>query len=84
MNDLPTSQQLPTSDATPGRDTGVLGRNWQSLLEAAEKEVSRSFLCLVRRESVSHASLTVCLSRGAECVVVSMCGCACVVAYVWF
>ena len=32
----------------------------------------------------SHASRTVCLSRGAECVVVSMCGCACVVAYVWF
>ena len=35
-------------------------------------------------ESVSHASRTVCLSRGAECVVLSMCGCACVVAYVWF
>ena len=33
----------------------------------------------VRRESVSHASQTVCLSRGAECVVVRMCGCACVV-----
>ena len=35
-------------------------------------------------ESVSHASRTICLSRGAECVVVSMCGFACVVAYVWF
>ena len=41
-------------------------------------------MSVVRRESVSHASRTVCLSRQAECVVVSMCGCACVVAYVWF
>ena len=39
---------------------------------------------VVRRESVSRASRTVCLSRGADCVVVSMCGCACVVVYVWF
>ena len=38
----------------------------------------------VRRESVSHASRTVCVFRGAECVVVRICGCVCVVAYVVF
>ena len=49
-------------------------------------EGGKSFIpvSVVRRESVGHGSRTVCLSRGAECVVVSMCGCACVVAYVWF
>ena len=59
-----------------------LGQECRRLLEAAEK----SFIPVsgVRRESVSHASRTVCLSRGVECVVVRMCGGACVVAYVWF
>ena len=38
---------------------------------------------VVRHESVSHGSRTVCLSRGAECVVVRMCGCACVVVCVF-
>ena len=36
----------------------------------------------VRRESVGHASRTVCVFRGAECVVVRICGCVCVVVYV--
>ena len=47
---------------------------------------SKSFIpvSVARRESVSHASRTVCLSRGAECVVVRTCGCACVVVHVWF
>ena len=41
-------------------------------------------MSVVCRESVSHASGTVCLFCGAECVVVSMCGGACVIVYVWF
>ena len=45
-------------------------------------------MSVVRRESVSHASRTVCLFRGAECIVVlrgcvamwlCICGCMCVV-----
>ena len=62
-----------------------LGQECHRLLEAAEKTVSHSFLCLgFRREPVSHASRTV-VFRRAECVVVGedvwlcMCGCVYVV-----
>ena len=56
-----------------------LGQEWHRLLEAAEKTKSSIPLSVVRRESVGHASRTVCLSRGAECVVERICGCVCVV-----
>ena len=68
------------------RNTGVSGRSWRRLLEAAEIEDSKSFIpvSVVGREPVSHASRTVVI-RGAECVIVGedvwlfMCGCVCVV-----
>ena len=62
-----------------------LGQEYRRLLEAAEKEVSRSFLCLwfVVSQSVMPVELFVYLAE-REYVVVSMRGCACVVAYVWF
>ena len=49
------------------------------------REDSKSFIpvSVVRRESVSHASRTVCVFRGAECVVMRICGCVCVIVYVY-
>ena len=54
------------------------------MLEAAEKTVSFIPVSGVRRESVSYDSQTVCVFRGAQCVVVRICGCVCVIVYVCF
>ena len=61
-----------------------LGQECRRLLEAAEKG-GKSFIPVseVRRESVSHASRTVCVFRGAECVVVRICGCVCAIVYAY-
>ena len=64
------------------------GQERRLLVEAAEKTVSRSFLCLwfVVSQSVI-VSRTACLFRGAEGVVVwraRKCDCVYVVVYVWF
>ena len=57
---------------------------WRCLLEAAEKTVSRSFLSVVCRESVSHASRTVVFLRSRmRCCVERMCVCVCVLVSVW-
>ena len=64
-----------------------LGQERRRLLEAAEKTVSRSFIVFwLRRESVSHASGTVVYFADPRmrCRVERMCGCVCVVVYVWF
>ena len=63
-----------------------LGHEWHRLLKAAEKMVSRSFLCLgfVVSQSVMLVEL-LCVSRSRmHCCVERMCGCVCVVVYVWF
>ena len=65
------------------RNTGVSGRSWRRLLEAAEKTVSRSFLCLWFVVSQSVTLVERLFFRGAECVVVWrgcvwLCMCACV------
>ena len=62
------------------------GQERRRLLEAAEKTVSRSFLCLgfVMSQSVI-VSRTVVVPRSRMCCLLErMCGCVCVVAYVFF
>ena len=62
-----------------------LGQEWRLLLEAAEKTVSRSFLCL--GFTVSQSVMLVERLFFAERNALSlerMCGCVCVVVYVWF
>ena len=65
---------------TPVSRAGVSSLLWSCW------EDGKSFIPVsgVRRESVSHTSGTVCVFRAAECVVVRICGCVCVVASVWF
>ena len=45
------------------------------------REGGKSFISVsgVRRESVGHASRTVCVFCRADCIVVRICGCICVV-----
>ena len=50
------------------------------------REEGKSFIpvSVVRRESVGHASRTVVFSRSRmRCCVERMCGCVCVLVYVW-
>ena len=58
-----------------------LGQAWRYLLEAAEKTVSRSFLCLWFVVSQSVMLVERLFFRGAECVLcgedVWLCMCAC-------
>ena len=61
-----------------------LGQEWRRLLEAAEKEVSRSFQCLgfiVSQSVMLVERLFVSRSR-MRCRVERMCGCVCVTVYV--
>ena len=57
-----------------------LGQEWRRLLEAAEKTVSRSFLCLWFVVSQSVMLVERLFFRGAECVVVWK---GCVDVHVW-
>ena len=58
---------------------------WRRLLEAAEKEVSRSFLCLwfVVSQSVMLVERLFFSRSRMRCCVERMCGCVCVLVYVW-
>ena len=62
------------------RNTGVSGRSWRHLLEAAEKTVSRSFLCLwfVVSQSVMLVERLFFAEQNALSLE-RMCGCVCVV-----
>ena len=61
------------------------GQEWRRLLEAAEKTVSRSFLCLgfVVSQSVMLVERLFFAEQNAL-LLERMCGCVCVVVYVWF
>ena len=63
-----------------------LGQEWRRLLEAAEKTVILLFLCLglVVSQSVMLVERLFVLRSGMRCFVERMCGCVCVVVYVWF
>ena len=62
-----------------------MSRAGVSSLVGGCEEGGKSFIpvSVVRRDSVSHASRTVCVFRGAECVVVRICRCVCVIVYVF-
>ena len=62
-----------------------LGQEWRRLLEAAEKTVSRSFLCLgfVMSQSVMLVERLFFAEQNALSLE-RMCGCVCVVVYVGF
>ena len=66
--------ETPVSRAGVSSRVGSCGEGGKSFIPVS----------VIRRESVGHASRTVCVFRGAECVVVRIGGCECVVAYVWF
>ena len=63
-----------------------LGQECRRLLEAAEKTVSRSFLCLwfVVCQSVMPVELFVYLAEQNALLLERVCGCVCVVVHVWF